>query len=75
MGKIYLLRHNRTFNYIANSIDKRYRTYTPFLEYAMWFETKKVAEKHRLKKSEWINSGQKWWAVFENEKYEKNRVA
>ena len=53
-SKMYLLRHDKSFSYVANSIDKRNRVFTPFLEYAMWFETKKDAEKYCLK-DEWVD--------------------
>ena len=66
------MKQNKGGNYVANSISKSRQVYTPFLEYALWFENKEDAEKYRLKDSEWIDSCYKWWEVWENEKYEEN---
>ena len=73
MSNIYLLRSNTTNNYLSSSFKKNKRVYTRFLKYAVWFETKSTAEKHRLKKSERIEKCVKWWNRWENKEYKKNR--
>lgn len=66
MSHNYVAHHNEVFS-------RSSRVYTPFLEYAIWFDTRAKAETFRLKESEWIDSGIKWWHKWENAKYERNK--
>ncbi len=71
---IFVLRNNKTDSYVYHDLKKRPRTYTPFLEYAAWFESKEITEKHRIKREEWVDDGVRWWQKWENVEYLKHRI-